>query len=40
LEAYKDSKGVTVSIMKHVNASMEKFGHVYCLDCIKEMNHD
>lgn len=40
LEAYKDSKGVTVSIMKHVNASMEKFGHVYCLDCIKKVNHE
>ena len=39
LEPYKDAKGVTVSIMKHVNGSLEKFGHVYCIDCIKEINH-
>ena len=39
LHTYKDAKGIPVSIMKHVNGSLDKFGHVYCIDCIKEINH-
>ena len=37
LTPYKDSKGKTVSLRAHAEASEKKFGAVLCLDCIKEV---
>ena len=34
---YKDSKGKTVSVQKHIDGSREKFGGCYCIDCISEI---
>lgn len=33
---YKDSKGKTVSVQKHVAGSKERFGGCFCIDCISE----
>ena len=40
LKPYKDANGRTVSIMKHATGSMDKFGHVYCLDCIEQLRQE
>lgn len=37
LTPYKDDEGRTVPIRKHAEGSREKFGHVYCLNCIQSM---
>ena len=38
---YKGKNGRTVSVEKHVKASREQFGAVYCLDCIsKRASHE
>lgn len=37
LTSYKDENGRTVPIRKHAEGSKEKFGHVYCLNCIQSM---
>lgn len=39
LVPYKDSKGKTVSVQKHIAGSMEKFGGCYCIDCISEITN-
>lgn len=41
LETYQDAEGKTVPIRKHAAGSKEKFGHVYCLHCIHDIQkHD
>lgn len=37
LETYQDAEGKTVPIRKHAAGSKEKFGHVYCLHCIHDI---
>lgn len=37
LEPYQDAEGKTVPIRKHATGSKEKFGHVYCLNCIHDI---
>lgn len=37
LKPYKDDDGRTVPIRKHVEGSEKKFGHIYCLSCIQDM---
>lgn len=36
LKPYKDANGVDVSIRKHANGSLAKFGRCLCIDCIRK----
>lgn len=38
LKSYKDGKGKTISLEKHIERSKEMFGKTLCLDCITTMN--
>lgn len=40
LEPYQDAEGKIVPIRKHAAGSQEKFGHVYCLNCIQKMQQE
>ena len=40
LVPYPDGKGKTVSVNKHRTGSMEKFGHIFCVDCIKKIQDE
>jgi hypothetical protein len=38
ITSYKGQNGKPVSVERHCTASMEKYGRVFCLDCIKELS--
>lgn len=36
LTTYKDANGKTISLRQHAEGSKDRFGHVWCIDCIND----